>query len=513
MSLKFDAEYSLAKEEQPDTCFLYSHPSSAMGTIMYVHSKSTTTPLFRVSQPGLLSSRARYTIIEDFGPGHIVRNDWLGSMLIFLPVFLSYVTVGLFNCTFLLSVYPVGSLSYAASTVLTLVNYWRMKRKGIDSDILELHSPVQTRKLLLMAVINMLFAIYGLHSNIINLIGIDNEWSALTSLAENIASLQIVITKARSDVPADINASLTMEAITAPLLAFYHFAWFGLGEEARKAYVEALLKLGRPISATLRAHWPHLSTPTFSWSATAPPRAKFRQGLANVLSLVLPNAPHITPYTSSVLPDDRAALPASPIRIQPPNTVGDRTDAKRQGRVTSREPVRRLSLHKPALAALNPANAIQSVLDVPLRRLSHHKPSFVPLAPPNGPVITTLHASGSNPPSVEAATNTRRQEKFASRPSTRGLSYHKPAFVPLAPANANGAVPNTSAPTIPLVEIPRDIIGERNVVLRAESIVDDRMAPPPFSTISTAPPPFPTPSTATPAPPYRDVNPFLNPVP
>jgi hypothetical protein len=356
----------------------------------------------------------------------------------------------------------------------------------------------------------MLIAIYTLPIVIINLMKIVNNWSARTSVAENIASLQIVITRARSDAPADINAIMTTGTIMTPLFAFHHFAWFGLGAEARKTYVEALLKLGRPICATVRAHWPHLSTPTFSWSATAPIRAKIQQGLANALSLVLANVPQITPYTSSVPPDDLAELPASPIRIQPPNAVGDRANVKRQGPVPSRGPVGRLSIHKPPLAALNPANTIPLVLDVPLRRLSHHKPPFVPLAPPNGPVIATPHASGSNPPSVEAVNNTRRQEKFASRPHARRLSYHKPAFVPLAAANANGAVPNTSSPTIPLAEIPRDIIGERNVVLRAESIVEDRVAPPPFSSISIAPPPFPTPSTATPAPPYRDVNPFLN---
>jgi Pheromone A receptor len=427
-----------------------------------------------------------------------------------LPLFLSWVTVGLFNCTLLLSIYLVGSLSYAVSTVLTLMNYWRMKRKGINSDILQLHSPVQTRKLLLMAVITMLFAIHGIRIIIISLRGV--EWSTPTSIDENIASLQIVIAKARSDWSADLNANMTRYSIITPLLAFYHFAWFGLGEEARKAYVEALLKLGRPISATLRAHWPYLSTPTSSWSTTAPLRAKFRQGLANASSLVLFNAPNITPYTSSVPPDDSPELPTSHVRITPPYSAGNGVDIKRQGRVPSREPARRLSIHKPALAALNPANTIPSVSDVPLRRLSHHKPPFVPLAPANGPVIATPHASGSSPP-LEAANNTRRQESFASSPRARRLSYHKPAFVPLAPANANGAVSNTSGPTIPLAEFPRDIPGERNVVLRAESSVEDRTAPPPFSTISIAPPPFPTPSTATPAPPYRDVNPFLNHVP
>jgi hypothetical protein len=198
-----------------------------------------------------------------------------------------------------------------------------MKRKGINSDILKLQSPVQTRKLLLMAAINMLFAIHGLRINIIYVIG--TKWSTPTSMAENIASLQIVFANARSSMPADYVTSETRFAIITPLLAFYHFAWFGLGAEARKAYVEPLLKLGRPIRATLRAHWPHLSTPTVSGSATAPLRATFLQGLANVLSLVLPNAPHITPYTSSV-PPESPELPTSHVRITPSYSAANRVD-------------------------------------------------------------------------------------------------------------------------------------------------------------------------------------------
>jgi hypothetical protein len=53
MSPGSDTECSLEKEEQPDSFFLYSSPSSAMGTIMYVRSKSRTTPYlgFTTSSP------------------------------------------------------------------------------------------------------------------------------------------------------------------------------------------------------------------------------------------------------------------------------------------------------------------------------------------------------------------------------------------------------------------------------------------------------------------------------
>jgi hypothetical protein len=372
-----------------------------------------------------------------------------------------------------------------------------MKREDIDSDILTYHSSVRTRKLLLMAVINVPLVMYGTYARIVFMM--KGEWATQTFVAENIASLQILLVEAKSDIDVsnDSTASAMRTAILMPLFAFYHFAWFGLDAEIRKAYMEALLKLGRLISATLRAHWPQTSTPTFSWSAIVPQRAKFRQCLANALSLVLPNAPQITPYTSNVPPDDSIELSASFIRI----------DVQRQERVPSRESARRLSLHKPPLAAVN---GIPSVLNVPLHRLSHHKPPFVPLNSLNGPAIATPSVSGSTPPRIAAANNIRQQERFESRSHARRLSYHKPPFVSLASANANSAVPDVSGPTIPLVEIPRDIIGERNAILQAENVVEDGMAPPPLSSVSPsgAPPPF---STATPAPPYREVNPFLAP--
>jgi hypothetical protein len=111
MSLEPDAECSLAKEEQSDPFFLYSNTSSAVGTIMYVRSKSGTTPVFRFSPLVLLSSPARYIIVEDRGALHSTRNDWPGIILDFLPRLLGYPTAGVFNCTLLLSIYLVGSLS------------------------------------------------------------------------------------------------------------------------------------------------------------------------------------------------------------------------------------------------------------------------------------------------------------------------------------------------------------------------------------------------------------------
>ena len=398
------------------------------------------------------------------------------------------------------------------STVLALVNYWRMKREDIVSDVQKYQSSVRTRKLLVMALINIPLAVFGVWDQINSVLV--SEWDTPTPLAENIASLQIVLVKARSDLDAESNnqaANTMSNAIFTPLLAFYIFAWFGFGGEARKAYGEALWKLGCLISATLRAHWPHMSTLSFSWSATATVCAKFRRGLADTLPFVLPNTPQITPYISAVPPDDDPQVPVSPVRIQSSNPVGNRIDVKRRGRVPSREPARRLSIHKP-LAALDPAIAISSVPNVPLRRLSHHKPCFVPLVPPNAPAIATPGASGSTPPRQEAANNIRRQEEFAPRPRPRRLSYHKPVFVPSAPANANSAVLNSLGPTISLVEIPMDIIAERNAGLQAESVLEDSVAPPPLSGVSssTAPPPFSSPSTATAAPPYQDVDPLVN---
>jgi hypothetical protein len=378
-----------------------------------------------------------------------------------------------------------------------------MKREDIDSDIPNHHSSVRTRKLLLMAVINALLAVYGLYNQMVFLTS--NEFVAPTSLAENIASLQVVFHDSRSYIDTEWKGGITSTArtaIAAPLLGFHMFAWFGLGTEARKDYGETLHKLGRLIGVTVREHWPLVGTLPFSWSRIALWKAKIRQGLADALPLVLPNAPQITPYTSTVPPDDDLQVPANSIRIRPSNPIRNMIDVKRQGRVPSRDPTHRLSSHKPPLATLNPTN---SASDVPLRRLSHHKPPFVPLAPPNAP-----DASGSTPPGVEAVNNIRRQEKVASRSRARRLSYHKPAFVPLGLANASSAIRNGLGPTIPLVEIPRDIIGERNAGLQAEGVVEGSVVLPPLSSpsIPTAPPPLSTPSTVTPAPPYRDMNPF-----
>jgi hypothetical protein len=315
-----------------------------------------------------------------------------------------------------------------------------------------------------MAVINIPLAIYGAYEQIY--LGLKYEYATPASLAENIASLQRVFVSVRSDVDTKLKNSAfdpTSKVIFTPLLAFYIFAWFGLGAEMRKAYAEALLKLG----VALREHWPHVALLPSSWSAIALRKAKLQQGLANALPFVQPNTPQTTPYTSGVPPDNDPQLPASPIRIPPSNPVGNRIDAKRQGRVPPREPARRLSIHKPPLAALNPANAIPSVSDVPLRRLSRHKPPFVPLAPPAHPAIASPDASGSVPP------------------------------------------------TIPLAEIARDTTGERNAISQAESVVEGSMTPPPFSSPSTytAPSQLATPSTATPAPPYQEANPFLECVP
>jgi hypothetical protein len=406
----------------------------------------------------------------------------------------------------------VGSLSYPVwSTVLALVNYWLMKREDIDSDILKPHSSLRTRKLLLMKVMSIPLAVYGLYTQTIR--GLGFEWVTPTPLTENIASLQIVLVAVRSDVDTAWKTTATgatRTAIFTSLLTLYVFAGFGLEAEARKAYGEALLKLGRFIGVTLREHWPRLSTLPFSWSVMALWKASLQQRLANALSLVQPNAPQIAPYVSTAAPDDDTHVPASPTRTQPSNPVGNRIDFKRQRRMPLRGPARRHSIHKPPLAALNSVNVIPSAPDVPLRRLSLHKSPLVPLAPPNAPATATPGASGSTPPHIATA-NTRRQEKFAPRPRSRRLSYHKPAFVPLAPANASSAIANTLEPIIPLAEIPRDIIGERNAVLQPESVIEDTEAPPPLSSVSpsTTAPTLSTPSTATPAPPYQELNPSL----
>jgi hypothetical protein len=415
-----------------------------------------------------------------------------------------------------------------------------MKREDTDSDILKPHSSVRTRKLLVMAVINTGLAMYGLYGQTANVLTF--EWATPLPLTENLASLQTVIAATRSDLDTsyyDEPSVAARAAIIMPLLTFYVFAWFGLGAEARKSYGDVLLKLGRLMGVTHREHWPHPTILPFSWSTIALWKSKLQQRLADALSLVRPNAPQIAPYISAVLPDDEPQVPASPIRTQPSNPIGNRIDVKRQGRVPSREPAHRLSIHKPPLAALDSVNAIPSISNVPLRRLSLHKPPFVPLAPPNAPTAATLGASGSNPPRAAVANNIRQQGESAPRPCARRLSYHKPAFVLLAPTNANNGVTSSLEPTIPLVEIPREIIRERNALIQPESIVESTVAPPPveiprdiigernvvfqaesvmegtvappslLSPTSTVPPPFSTLSTTAPAPPYQEENPFF----
>jgi hypothetical protein len=346
-----------------------------------------------------------------------------------------------------------------------------------------------------MMVINIPLVIYGICIRTIRVI--EFEWTSPASVAENIASLQLVFARARADLDTTSQgyaASVMRMLIIVPLLSFSVFAWFGFEAEARKVYGEALLKLGRMIGVMPRERGPHVSTLCLPWSAGALWKAKFRQGLVDASFLVLPNAPQSIPRPYGVPPHDGPELPTSHVRIAPSYPAGNRLDTKRQGKMPSRKPAPRLSIHKPLLAALNPANTIPSTLDVPLRPLSHHKPRLGDLAPPNAPVIATHAASGSgsSPPYEKATNNIRRQEKFTSRPRACRLSVHKPAFVPLAPANPNSAIPDASGST---------------------SVVEDNMAPPPPWTTPRTPPPLSTPLTATPAPPYRDVNPFLSHVP
>jgi hypothetical protein len=93
----------------------------------------------------------------------------------------------------------VGSLSYAAmSTVLIIVNYWRMKREDINSDIMKPLSSLRIRKLLIIAVISIPLAVYCARNQISA--WLTYEWPTPTSLAENIASLQIVLVHTRSDL-------------------------------------------------------------------------------------------------------------------------------------------------------------------------------------------------------------------------------------------------------------------------------------------------------------------------
>jgi hypothetical protein len=95
--LESDAEYFLAKEEQPDPYFLHSNPSSAMGTAMYVRSNSRRTAVFSVSQLVLISCPFRYVIIEDLGPISFVREDWPGFVVAAFPEILGCATVGIFS--------------------------------------------------------------------------------------------------------------------------------------------------------------------------------------------------------------------------------------------------------------------------------------------------------------------------------------------------------------------------------------------------------------------------------
>jgi hypothetical protein len=113
ISLDSDAECSLAKERQPDPNFFYFNSSSAMGTVMYVRSKSRTTPVFMVSQLALVSVPSRYVVMEDFGPNIFHRADWPGFVVTGLPQILGCMAVGIFNGALLVRIYLVESLSYA----------------------------------------------------------------------------------------------------------------------------------------------------------------------------------------------------------------------------------------------------------------------------------------------------------------------------------------------------------------------------------------------------------------
>src|SRR5450432_2573486 len=107
-----------------------------------------------------------------------------------------------------------------------------MKREDIDSDILKLHSSVRTRKLLLMKVMSIPLAVYGLYTQTIR--GLGFEWVTPTPLTANIASLQIVLVAVRSDVDTawkNTATSATRTAIFISSLAFYVFAGFGLEAE------------------------------------------------------------------------------------------------------------------------------------------------------------------------------------------------------------------------------------------------------------------------------------------
>ena len=191
----------------------------------------------------------------------------------------------------------VRSLSYAVwFTVLSLVNYWQMEREDIVSDIQKYQSSVRTQKLLVMAVINIPLAVLGVWDKLTDVL--PYELATPTSLADNIASLQMVLVKTRSyldTVPDNQAANTMVQAILAPSFAFYIFAWFGFGAEARKAYGEALLKLGRLVGVTFREFWPRVSTPPFSWSAIVLWKSNVQRGLANALHFVQPSTPQITP--------------------------------------------------------------------------------------------------------------------------------------------------------------------------------------------------------------------------
>jgi hypothetical protein len=85
-------------------------------------------------------------------------------------------------------------------------------------------------------------------------------WRQWTSCAihENIASLQLVLVTARSDLDTTRNLLviiIMIKVISIPLFAFYIFALFGFGAEARKAYGEALsLKMLRLYNIAAYTH-------------------------------------------------------------------------------------------------------------------------------------------------------------------------------------------------------------------------------------------------------------------
>jgi hypothetical protein len=300
---------------------------------------------------------------------------------------------------------------------------------------------VRTRKLLLMAVTNTPLAAYGIYNQYKYIARSFSSWNPPTSLAENIRSLQLVLTTTRLDLDTDefYGKAVANTAIFTPLIGFYVFAWFGCGAEARKTYREGLLQFGCLINV--------VGILPFSGSAMALRRISSRRG---PLPLVQPSAPHITPY---ITPPREPGLqpPASSARAPRSNPVGGLIDKNRRPPI--KDPVPRRSIHKPPFLPGGSANATASTTTVvpnpPARRLSCHKPVFVPVDTTNTTPVITSDPPGSIPLVVADVSNVRRQGEFASRPIPRYLSCHKPDFVPLVPANPKDKILDAGGIVIP----------------------------------------------------------------